>query len=83
VYSSQARLFAPSLAPPALRRIGKRGDGSLGGFLTPAEARGGREEIQRAAKSNPTITGDWPQPHGQLDARLAAGLAKFVSRRAQ
>ncbi len=36
-------------APAAFRRIGALGDGWLGSFLTPAEARAGREEIERAA----------------------------------
>ena len=36
-------------APAAFRRIGALGDGWLGSFLTPAEARAGREQIQRAA----------------------------------
>jgi probable F420-dependent oxidoreductase len=36
-------------APAAFRRIGRLGDGWLGSFLTPQEARGGREQIQRAA----------------------------------
>lgn len=36
-------------APGALRRVGKLGDGWLGSFLTPAEARAGREAIQAAA----------------------------------
>jgi probable F420-dependent oxidoreductase len=36
-------------APAAFRRIGRLGDGWLGSFLTPAEARDGREQIQRAA----------------------------------
>jgi len=36
-------------APAAFRRIGQLGDGWLGSFLTPEEARGGREQIQRAA----------------------------------
>ena len=35
--------------PAAFRRIGQLGDGWLGSFLTPEEARGGREQIQRAA----------------------------------
>jgi probable F420-dependent oxidoreductase len=35
--------------PPAFRRIGQLGDGWLGSFLTPAEARRGREQIQQAA----------------------------------
>lgn len=36
-------------APGALRRIGRYGDGWLGSFLTPDEARRGREQIERAA----------------------------------
>jgi probable F420-dependent oxidoreductase len=36
-------------APAALRRIGRLGDGWLGSFLTPDEARRGREVIQSAA----------------------------------
>jgi len=36
-------------APAAFRRIGQLGDGWLGSFLTPDEARHGREQIQRAA----------------------------------
>lgn len=36
-------------APAAFRRTGQLGDGWLGSFLTPDEARRGREQIQRAA----------------------------------
>ena len=36
-------------APSAFRRIGTLADGWLGSFLTPAEARAGREAIERAA----------------------------------
>jgi probable F420-dependent oxidoreductase len=36
-------------APGAFRRIGRLADGWLGSFLTPGEARHGREQIQRAA----------------------------------
>jgi probable F420-dependent oxidoreductase len=36
-------------APAAFRRIGTLGDGWLGSFLTPAEARAGREAIECAA----------------------------------
>ncbi len=36
-------------APAAFRRIGVLGDGWLGSFLTPAEARTGRDAIERAA----------------------------------
>lgn len=37
-------------APAAFRRIGTLADGWLGSFLTPAEARAGREAIERAAE---------------------------------
>src|SRR6201997_4397082 len=37
-------------APAAFRRIGTLGDGWLGSFLTPTEARAGREAIERAAE---------------------------------
>ena len=36
-------------APAALRRVGRLGDGWLGSFLTPGEARAGRVTIQEAA----------------------------------
>jgi probable F420-dependent oxidoreductase len=36
-------------APAGFRRIGRLGDGWLGSFLTPAEARRGREQIEEAA----------------------------------
>src|SRR5215472_1905672 len=36
-------------APAGLRRVGRFGDGWLGSFLTPAEARAAREQIQQAA----------------------------------
>jgi probable F420-dependent oxidoreductase len=36
-------------APAAFRRVGALGDGWLGSFLTPAEARAGRQAIERAA----------------------------------
>jgi probable F420-dependent oxidoreductase len=36
-------------APEGLRRVGRYGDGWLGSFLTPAEARAAREQIQEAA----------------------------------
>ncbi|KUH75188.1 LLM class F420-dependent oxidoreductase [Mycolicibacterium novocastrense] len=38
-------------APAAFRRIGRLGDGWLGSFVTPAEARRAREAIQRAAEA--------------------------------
>ena len=37
-------------SPAAFRRIGTLADGWLGSFLTPAEARAGREAIERAAE---------------------------------
>ena len=37
-------------APAGFRRIGALGDGWLGSFLTPAEARAGREQIEQAAE---------------------------------
>ncbi len=37
-------------APAAFRRIGRLGDGWLGSFVTPAEARRARQAIQRAAE---------------------------------
>lgn len=39
-------------APAAFRRIGQLADGWLGSFLTPDEARAGREKIQRAAEQS-------------------------------
>jgi probable F420-dependent oxidoreductase len=36
-------------APEGLRRVGRYADGWLGSFLTPAEARAAREQIQEAA----------------------------------
>ena len=36
-------------APAAFRRIGALGDGWLGSFITPTEARAGREAIEHAA----------------------------------
>ncbi|MGE2835356.1 TIGR03854 family LLM class F420-dependent oxidoreductase [Mycobacterium sp. SMC-4] len=36
-------------APAAFRRIGRLADGWLGSFITPDEARSGREQIQQAA----------------------------------
>ncbi|MEU3623099.1 LLM class F420-dependent oxidoreductase [Amycolatopsis coloradensis] len=42
-------LWLGGKAPGALRRIGKLADGWLASFLTPEEARAGREAIQKAA----------------------------------
>ena len=43
-------LWLGGSAPAAFRRVGRLGDGWLGSFLTPQEARQGREQIQRAAQ---------------------------------
>lgn len=46
-------------APAAFRRIGRLADGWLGSFLTPEEARRGREAIERAAdEAGRTIEAD-------------------------
>ncbi|ORA08280.1 TIGR03854 family LLM class F420-dependent oxidoreductase [Mycobacterium arosiense] len=47
--SPQLDIWVGGSAPAAFRRIGALGDGWLGSFLTPAEARAGREAIERAA----------------------------------
>ena len=85
---------APRPAPPldiwiggsaqaAFRRIGALGDGWLGSFLTPAEARAGRDAIERAA----TQAGRSIEPDhfgislavaedGELPAELAAAVRR-------
>jgi probable F420-dependent oxidoreductase len=42
-------LWLGGSAPEGLRRVGRLADGWLGSFLTPAEARAAREQIQAAA----------------------------------
>ncbi|WP_156690156.1 TIGR03854 family LLM class F420-dependent oxidoreductase [Mycobacterium sp. Marseille-P9652] len=65
-------------APAAFRRIGALADGWLGSFLTPAEARGGREAIERAAaQAGRQIEPDHfgislAVAEGELSAELAA-----------
>ena len=72
-------------APAAFRRIGALADGWLGSFLTPGEARAGREAIQRAAAQ----AGRHIEPDhfgislavvdavdGELPAELAAGVRR-------
>lgn len=60
-FTMSAAMVAPRPAPPldiwlggsapaAFQRIGALADGWLGSFLTPAEARAGREAIERAAE---------------------------------
>jgi probable F420-dependent oxidoreductase len=70
-------------APAAFQRIGRLGDGWLGSFLTPAEARAGREAIERAAaQAGRSIEPD----HFGISLAVADGglpmeLAKAVRRR--
>lgn len=69
-------------APAAFRRIGALGDGWLGSFLTPAEARAGRQAIERSAAQ----AGRHVEPdhfgislgvtEGELPAELAAAVRK-------
>lgn len=69
-------------APAAFRRIGALGDGWLGSFLTPAEARAGREAIERAAAEagrhiEPDHFGiSLAVTDGELPAQLAAAVRK-------
>lgn len=69
-------------APAAFRRIGALGDGWLGSFLTPAEARAGREAIERAAEGagrhiEPDHFGiSLAVTEGGLPAELAAAVRK-------
>jgi probable F420-dependent oxidoreductase len=70
-------------APAAFRRIGRLGDGWLGSFLTPSEARAGREAIERAAAD----AGRQIEPDhfgislAVADGELPAELATAVRRR--
>ena len=70
-------------APAAFRRIGRLGDGWLGSFLTPDEARAGREAIERAAAE----AGRQIEPDhfgislAVTDGELSAELAAAVRRR--
>ncbi|OBH52198.1 LLM class F420-dependent oxidoreductase [Mycobacterium mantenii] len=72
-------------APAAFRRIGALGDGWLGSFLTPAEARAGREAIERAAaQAGRSIEPDHfgislavlDGAEGELPAELAAAVRR-------
>lgn len=69
-------------APAAFRRIGALGDGWLGSFLTPAEARAGRQAIERsAAQAGRHIEPDHfgislAVTEGELPAELAAAVRK-------
>ena len=69
-------------APSAFRRIGTLADGWLGSFLTPAEARTGREAIERAAaeagrRIEPDHFGiSLAISDGELPAELAAAVRR-------
>jgi probable F420-dependent oxidoreductase len=69
-------------APAAFRRIGALADGWLGSFLTPTEARKGREEIERAAEQagrriEPDHFGiSLAVADGELPAELAAAVRR-------
>jgi probable F420-dependent oxidoreductase len=70
-------------APAAFRRIGTLADGWLGSFLTPAEARKGREAIERAAQDAGREIE--PDHYGislaVADGELPAGMVAAVRRR--
>jgi probable F420-dependent oxidoreductase len=73
-------------APAAFRRIGALADGWLGSFLTPAEARAGREAIERAAAQvgrqiEPDHFGISLAVSNSADGELPAELAAAVRRR--
>lgn len=70
-------------APAAFRRIGKYGDGWLGSFLTPTEARAGREAIEdAAARCGRHIEPDhFGISLAVADSELPADLAVAVRRR--
>jgi probable F420-dependent oxidoreductase len=73
-------------APAAFRRIGALADGWLGSFLTPAEARAGREAIERAASQagrqiEPDHFGISLALSSSADGELPAELAAAVRRR--
>ena len=69
--------------PAAFRRIGRLGDGWLGGFLTPEEARRGREIIQAAAtQANREIEPDhFGINLAVADGELASELAAAAKQR--
>ncbi|MEM6110000.1 TIGR03854 family LLM class F420-dependent oxidoreductase [Mycobacterium sp. 050272] len=70
-------------APAAYRRIGALADGWLGSFLTPAEARAGREAIERAAdQAGRKIEPDhFGISLGVADGELSPELAAAARRR--
>ena len=70
-------------APAAFRRIGQLGDGWLGSFLTPEEARRGRERIQiAAAEAGREIEPDhFGINIAVCDGEISDGLVAAVKRR--
>jgi probable F420-dependent oxidoreductase len=70
-------------APAAFRRIGAFGDGWLGSFLTPTEARAGREAIEHAAaQANRQIEPDhFGISLAVADGEVPAELAMAARRR--
>lgn len=70
-------------APAAFRRIGALADGWLGSFITPDEARAGREAIERAAeKASRQIEPDhFGISLGVADGELPAELVAAARRR--
>jgi probable F420-dependent oxidoreductase len=73
-------------APAAFRRIGTLGDGWLGSFLTPSEARAGREAIERSAEQagrhiEPDHFGISLALNSSADGELPAELIAAVRRR--
>jgi probable F420-dependent oxidoreductase len=73
-------------APAAFRRIGTLADGWLGSFLTPTEARRGREAIERAAdqagrRIDPDHFGFSLAVVEEADGELPAELAAAARRR--
>jgi probable F420-dependent oxidoreductase len=75
-------LWLGGSAPAAFRRVGALGDGWLGSFLTPAEARDARQAIERAAAQagrhiEPDHFGiSLAVSDGELPAELAAAVRK-------
>jgi len=75
-------IWLAGAAPAAFRRIGALGDGWLGSFLTPAEARAGRQAIERAAaqagrRIEPDHFGiSLAVSDGELPAELAVAVRK-------
>lgn len=80
--SPQLDIWLGGSSPAAYRRIGALADGWLGSFLTPAEARQGREAIEHAAaQAGRRIEADHfgislAVADGELPAELAAAVRR-------